>query len=323
MSKNKIDIGSKMSFNNIKREKYSLQDKKDEIVEKEKIVKIDIDILEESPKEWNFYPPLTEEDFEKLVYSILENGLIHPIVVRKQDEKNIILSGHNRVKAFREIIKNIEKKEKGNTPKYHLPENIQKNDYLQIMCVLKEQITDNEAKEIIIDANYVQRKLSQKLLTKSVIEKYKIVQDRRKNNEEFKNKKTRDIVAEEFKLSGRHIDRYKKLDHLNKEILELFYNAKISLELASKIALLKEKVQNQIAKNYIKLLPKYPSKIAEKLKASLTIKDIDNIFKLELKQTDKIVISIVENGKTKNIEINDENIKKEIFDIVNRINSTK
>lgn len=318
MSKNKRDIGSKMSFNNLNRENYSLKDQKLEEKEPEKIVKMDIELLEMAPGEWNFYPPLSEEEFERLVYSILENGLLHPIVVRRVEDKHIILSGHNRVRAFNEIAKNYEKKIKGLETKYSLPEHLNKADFLQIMCLLKEDISDEDAREIIIDANYIQRKLSPKLLTKSVIEKYKIVQNRRNLSEEYKSQKTRDIVAQEFKLSGRHIDRYKKLDKLNKDILELFYDGKISLDLASKIALLKDNVQNKIANEYINQLSKYPSKIANVLKSSLTGKDIDRIFKEEILPKDKLTISIVTGGKTKNIEIKDEKLKKKILELIEK-----
>lgn len=319
MSKNKRDIGSKMSFNNLNREKYSLKDQKIEEKEPEKIVKMDIDLLNIAPEEWNFYPPLSEEEFDRLVYSILENGLLHPIVVRRVDDKHIILSGHNRVRAFREIANSYDKKAEGFETKYSLPENFSKTDFTQIMCLLKEDISDEDAREIIIDANYVQRKLSPKLLTRSVIEKYKLVQNRRSMSEKYKSQKTRDIVAQEFKLSGRHIDRYKKLDSLNEKILELFYDGKISLDLASKIALLKSNVQNKIADEYIHLLSKYPSKIANLIKSTTTGKDIDRIFKDEILPKDKLTVSIVVDGKTKNIEIKDENIKKKILDLVEGI----
>ena len=186
------------------------------------------------------------------------------------------------------------------------------------MCILKEDISDDDAKEIIIDANYVQRKLSPKLITKSVIEKYKIVQNRRNDVQDYKSQKTRDVVAKEFKLSGRHIDRYKKLDSLNSDILELFYEGKISLELASKIALLKDNVQNKIATDYIALLPKYPGKIAKNLKAGLSIKDIVKIFNDEVLPEDKMIINIRHQGRGRNIEIKDDKLKQKILDLIEK-----
>ena len=317
MSKNKRDIGSKMSFNNLNRD-YSLKDKKNDEKETEKIVKIDIDLLDMAPAEWNFYPPLSDEEFDRLVYSILENGLLHPIVVRREGEKHIILSGHNRVRAYKKIFECYNDLEKGLEVKYSLPKHLFKSDFVQILCILKEDISDDDAKEIIIDANYVQRKLSPKLITKSVIEKYKIVQNRRNDVQDYKSQKTRDVVAKEFKLSGRHIDRYKKLDSLNSDILELFYEGKISLELASKIALLKDNVQNKIATDYIALLPKYPGKIAKNLKAGLSIKDIVKIFNDEVLPEDKMIINIRHQGRGRNIEIKDDKLKQKILDLIEK-----
>lgn len=315
MSKNKIDIGSNMSFKNTKRKSYSLEDIKEEADKSEKIVKISIDEIESAPKEWNFYPKLDENDFNKLVISILEHGLLHPIVVRKTKDANIVLSGHNRLRAYKTILEDFENLE-NNTAQYVTKDDLhKKGEFYQIMSVLKEDITDDEAREIIIDANFAQRQLGPKLMMKSVVEKYKIIKQKRNKSEEFKNTKTRDIVAKEFNLSGRHIDRYKKLENLQQDILDLFYEQKISLELASKIATLKPNVQNRIAKKYIKELPKYPSKISSLLKSSLSEKKIDEVFD-EILPKDRVKINITINGKSKNIVITDEKTINKILNLV-------
>ncbi|MDO5095165.1 MAG: ParB N-terminal domain-containing protein [Peptostreptococcaceae bacterium] len=306
----KMDIGSNMSFNNRSRTSYSMEKIKEPILEDDKIVRIDIDQLTHAPSEWNFYPELSEDEFEKLVLSILEHGLLHPVVIRRIDNKNIILSGHNRVRAYRAIAKDIENLSKGENGRFLLEpsDELKLTDFQQIMCVVKEDISDDEAREIIIDANYIQRQLSPKLITRSVIEKYRIIQDKRKKSADaqYKSLKTREIVAKDFKLSGRHIDRYKRLEKLDDAFLELFYQGKISLELASKIAGLKSRVQEHIVQHYMSALSKYPSKIAQELKSSLTMKDIDEIFSERILPSDQIKISITENGKTKHIIIDDE-----------------
>ncbi|MDO5062073.1 MAG: ParB N-terminal domain-containing protein [Peptostreptococcaceae bacterium] len=313
----KMDIGSMMSFNNKARSSYSMEHIKEPILQTgDKIVKIDIAELEQAPDEWNFYPALPEEEFENLVFSILEHGLLHPIVVRRIDDKNIILSGHNRVRAYRAIAEDIRLLEKEEEGRYleTLSDHLKLIDFEQIMAVIKEEITDDEAREIIIDANYVQRQLSPRLITRSVIEKYRIIQDKRKvsNDEQYKAQKTREIVAKDFKLSGRHIDRYKRLEKLDEQILELFYQGRISLELASKIAGLKPKVQEHIAEEYLSILPKYPSKIAQELKPSLTMKDVDEIFSERVLPQDQIKIQIVEDGKSSHYVIDDENLIRQI-----------
>ncbi len=323
MSKNKnIDIGSMMSFNNKARSSYSMEQLKSPIKEGDKLVRIATAELVHAPEDWNFYPSLEEEEFEKLVFSILELGLLHPIVVLKKENKNIILSGHNRVRAYEAIANDIVAIEQGESGKYFetLSDEIKLADFQQIMAVVKEDISDDEAREIIIDANYVQRKLGQKLITRSVIEKYRIIQDKRKksDNPDYRSKKTREIVASEFQLSGRHIDRYKRLEKLNENILELFYQGKISLELASKIAGLKGNVQEYIADNYLAALSKYSARIAAELKPSITMQEVDWIFGSHLMPKEQMKIKWVQNGKNKSIAIEDERLIEKILELIGR-----
>lgn len=305
-----MDVGSNMSFRNVQRPSYSLSDLKEPIQKTEQIVRIEIDKLQIAPQEWNFYPQLHEEDFAKLVKSIFEHGLLHPIVVRKEGDNHIILSGHNRVRAFRTIRKELQELLDGTRAEIlgiENDENVNPSDFQQIMAVIKEDITDDEAREIIIDANYVQRQLTQKLLTRSVIEKYKIIQERRKQIEDdrYKNMKTREIVAQEFKLSGRHIDRYKKLENLNPKMLEEFYNGKLSLELAAKLSGLKPIVQNHIEEKYLKDVMRYPARTLENLKPSLSKLDIDKIMQDISQNYDFIKLTIKEDGKNKVVTITD------------------
>lgn len=325
-----MDIGSQMSFKNIATDKaiktpskregrasYSLSNIKEAQEKTDQIVKIDINHLEVAPETWNFYPKLEGEEFAKLVKSIYEHGLLHPIVIRKQGERHVILSGHNRVRAYRQIKSELEEMQSGNGGKLiQITDDASFNvkDYEQIMAVIKEDISDDEAREIIIDANYVQRQLGQKLLTRSIIEKYKIIQERRKNtdDESYKNIKTREIVAQEFKLSGRHIDRYKKLEKLNQTILDEFYLGKISLELAAKLASLKPNVQDYISKKYLKSVVKYPARTLESLKPSLSQADMDGIMRTIMANKDQIKINIKEDGKNKNYVITESKIIEKI-----------
>ena len=321
MSRTKnIDIGFKMSFNNKARSSYSMENLKNPIKEDDKLVRIALTDLVSAPEEWNFYPSLDEDEFEKLVFSILELGLLHPIVVLKKGDRHIILSGHNRVRAYQAIVEDIEALQSGEKGRFieSLSKELKLSDFQQIMAVVKEDITDDDAREIIIDANYVQRKLGPKLITRSIIEKYRIIQDKRKsvNHPEYKSQKTREIVAREFQLSGRHVDRYKKLEKLHEDLLELFYQGKISLELASKLAGLKTNVQEYITENYLSVLTKYPSRISAELKASLTMKEIDWIFSNQILPKEQMKISVTLQGKTRHFVIEEERLIQEVLDLL-------
>lgn len=320
MSKSKMmDVGSNMSFSNRSRNTYSMETMKEPISPSDKIVKIDIANLKFAPDEWNFYPPLEDEDFGKLVLSVLEHGLLHPIVVRKQESDYIILSGHNRVRAYKTILSEITRIKNGERGIYFTQDTeLNEKDFEQIMAVIKEDISDDEAREIIIDANYVQRQLSQKLITKSVIEKYKLVQEKRKSTKDaaYKNQKTRELVAAEFNLSGRHIDRYRRLEHLQEELISLFYEGRISLELASKLATLNTNVQAHIINNYLQDLPRHASKIVKQLKSSMDIKTINEIFHQVLPAENQITLNIRLAGKQSKIVIDDEKIIDKILKII-------
>lgn len=50
----------------------------------------------------NVFEPLKEKEFKKLVLSIQKNGILHPLIVKKQkDGKYLLLSGYNRIRAAR------------------------------------------------------------------------------------------------------------------------------------------------------------------------------------------------------------------------------
>jgi ParB family chromosome partitioning protein len=65
---------------------------------------IDISLLEEAPPEWKICGPLNDNKFQVLKESISKFGLLHPIHIWKYEERCIILSGHERVRAFKELL---------------------------------------------------------------------------------------------------------------------------------------------------------------------------------------------------------------------------
>ena len=63
------------------------------------IFQLELDKLKAAPKEWNFYVPLNDNKMSELIESIIDNGLLNPIIVWENDNDYMILAGHNRVKA--------------------------------------------------------------------------------------------------------------------------------------------------------------------------------------------------------------------------------
>ncbi|WP_239253411.1 ParB/RepB/Spo0J family partition protein, partial [Citrobacter werkmanii] len=125
------------------------------------IFRIEIDLIDDAPDEWNFYKKLDDGKLAELIESILENGLLSPVIVWEQEEgRYMMLAGHNRLRAFRMIY-----------------ERTQDTQYKKIHAYIKKknEISEDEAKVIIIDTNFVQRQLSTIEKTKSIVYKYNML----------------------------------------------------------------------------------------------------------------------------------------------------
>lgn len=117
-----------------------------------------ISSLKDAPDDWNFYKPLSETQFFELVDSIARNGLISPLLVWDQgDGTYMILSGHNRKRALSRLF-----------------ESTQNQNYSTAHCLVKpkDSISEEEARILLIDANWCQRQLSPSERARSIYEKY-------------------------------------------------------------------------------------------------------------------------------------------------------
>ena len=115
-----------------------------------------LDKLSPAPADWNFYAPLPDDKLLELIESIRANDLLHPIVVWKQpDGALVILSGHNRVRAYTALL-----------------EKTGEDKYRRIPATVLTDITADEAHEIVVDSNYVQRVLTPSEKARSISQKY-------------------------------------------------------------------------------------------------------------------------------------------------------
>lgn len=170
---------------------------------------VDIKKLIPAPKNWNFYRKLPEDKFFELLESIKENYLLNPIIIWEQEEDYMILSGHNRVDAFKKLY-----------------EITQDEKYLKIPSIIKSrtQINQESAKEIIVDTNWVQRQLTVYEKTKSILSKY----TKEKNTSE--KGKTRDKVAKLYGISGRMVQNYLSLNNLIEDAFEKLEDGTITIK---------------------------------------------------------------------------------------------
>ena len=104
---------------------------------KNDINKEQIDIDKIKNFEENPFKLLNREDLEELAESIKDEGLLNPIILWKRYDEYIILSGHNRIEALKILgYKSLEKS----------------------MYIIKENISIDDARIIVVDTNLVQRK---------------------------------------------------------------------------------------------------------------------------------------------------------------------
>lgn len=104
-----------------------------------------LDVLQPTPDEWNQFSAISNEKKVLMADSIYRNGLQQPIVVRALDEEGAqyqILAGNTR-KSIYEVLYDLTQDEK----------------YLSIECKVYAfaELTDDQAREIASDTNYVQR----------------------------------------------------------------------------------------------------------------------------------------------------------------------
>jgi len=187
--------------------------------------------LNPSPPEFNFYRKFSKDKLDELAISISTYGLLHPIVVwQKEDGIKQVLSGHNRLDAYK-LLYNSTKDQK----------------YLSILALIKKDLNEDSAKEIIIDSNWVGRTLSTLERTRSIYFKYVLLgRKKRSQPNDSGYKRNYDIIAEDYNLSGKQIQRYIKLNKLINPLLQLIDNKALTLRSGLKLADFDENTQQEI-----------------------------------------------------------------------------
>ena len=176
-------------------------------IEKDVVVELGIDMLEESPN--NPYKVKDDEKMMETANSVIEHGVLVPLIVRKRDNgKFQIVSGHRRKRAceLAEISK--------------LP------------CIVKE-LTDDEATIIMVDSN-IQR---EEILPSEKAFAYKLKLEAIKHQgkrtdltstpvvEKLKRNYSVDVVASANSESSEQVRRYIRLTELIPELLKMVDNS--------------------------------------------------------------------------------------------------
>ena len=216
-----------------------------DIAEQKDIQNIEINLLENyHDHPFSLY---TGKRLDDMVESIKENGILNPIIVMKKEAGAYeILSGHNRVNAAK--LANLK----------------------TVPCIIKENLTQEQAYTYVIETNLMQRSFSDLLPTeKAVVLKlrYEKITSQGKRNDlqkelnrlndgivVKKNKRAEDKldsrknIGKEYNLSGASIARYLRLNYLTDSWKQAVDNDEIGLMMAVDISYLITELQDYLYK---------------------------------------------------------------------------
>lgn len=236
-----------------------------------------------------------EEDNQNLINSIRINGIIEPIVVRPYNGKYQILSGHRRRKCAREI------------------------GLTQLPCYVLEK-DDNEAKIYLVDTNLVSRKnIKPTERAKAYLLKQEALKAKKLQSEED-NFNFRDAMENGNNASRTSIQRYLRINYLNKELQDAVDEKRINLNMAEQLSFLKKDEQELIAKMMNEENRKFTEGQIKKIRQMandemMNRENIENLLKSQVKDC-KIVVSFT--GEQMKKYFNDERdynkIRKIIYD---------
>ncbi len=213
---------------------YVIEDEDNQEVAKyEKEENITATLIENSELEDYPNQPFKLYDKEKrneMIESIRINGIMQPLIVRPIDNgKYQILAGHNRRSCAREL----------GITKYP--------------CIIKKNLTDDEAKIYLIDTNLCTRdKISPMERARAYKIKYDTYKKRNINTSMFEeikkdNEGALNTLIKEEKTSAGSIQRYLRLMYLVPSLQDLVDKGKISLTVGEKLSFLPNEEQKFVA----------------------------------------------------------------------------
>ena len=213
---------------------YVIEDEDNqEVAKHEKEENITATLIKDSELEDYPNQPFKLYDKEKrneMIESIRINGIMQPLIVRPIDNgKYQILAGHNRRSCAREL----------GITKYP--------------CIIKKNLTDDEAKIYLIDTNLCTRdKISPMERARAYKIKYDTYKKRNINTSMFEeikkdNEGALNTLIKEEKTSAGSIQRYLRLMYLVPSLQDLVDKGKISLTVGEKLSFLPNEEQKFVA----------------------------------------------------------------------------
>lgn len=232
------------------------------------IQQIPLEKLRPAPLEWNFFPPISDGKMLEMILSIQESGLFNPVILWKKGLEYMILSGHNRVEAYRRIL-----------TEYGEVKGFNPNEYESIPSIVysEKEIDENKAKEIIIDTNYIQRDEDKRLMPLIVKNRIEITRHRKD-----KKGRTIEIVAKELGLSRTKVyEDYIIGENIISEISDLFFDGHLTKKSLLRFSWYSKKIQEHLFRRY---KDKITNENSMKIRKNMSKAELENIFEGKAKE---------------------------------------
>ncbi|NLE38909.1 MAG: ParB N-terminal domain-containing protein, partial [Pirellulaceae bacterium] len=177
--------------------------------------------LRPHPRQADLFGECSDQEIEELAADIGKNGLAHAIEITPD---GIIIAGHRRVKAY-----------------WHLKRT-------KVCCWVREDL--EELGEQAIEQRLIEDNLNRRQLSKLDQARLYAALRKIRGNDESDNGETgdiRDILATRFGVSGRTLDRWRRMLAVPREIQRAVELQMLTLSQGTKIADLPPSTQNEIA----------------------------------------------------------------------------
>lgn len=207
-------------------------------LEPRELISIPLENLDEAPEAWNYFPLPCLEVLKDIAKSIYSQGQLSPALVwERENGRYMILGGHTRFRILQFL-------------KAQYPDEADRFSAMNCHVYGKDQIDDTEAQYLIITNNMTQRaRESTSIMVKSIIKAFELQKSITHRIWGETQERSNEIVAQNFGISPRSVDRFYRLRTLIPPVMELLDNSEITQGTALKLAVLSPEIQNIMVEN--------------------------------------------------------------------------
>ncbi len=164
---------------------------------KSKVCFLPLTDLSTNPQNWIYEDLDTKEDLDELIESIQKTGLQQPLIVTRSDTGHVLLSGHRRLKALKQLFS------EGIEVRYN--DLIVTEEHIPVIIQHVYRTKEEQFKALVASNCY--RHLSKEANKKLIAEAVKIY-NRQLMEGNTDPGRTRDNIAKIANVSGRSVQRY-------------------------------------------------------------------------------------------------------------------